>query len=201
LLPGVVENLLVLVKIFITANHQGCDGSVGHSPAVDYLFTSLPQGGSDEFPCNDCRQAKDVIKQLKKRITNKNAAIQILALTVSVNFKCEETVNQGLAARNLLGCVFAVSGCMHACGTLLRVFLQCGMLRIHSFYHTQNGLLWLQVFETLVKNCGDSVHQQIAEKDVLHEMVKIVKKKVSTVIVFYQVPVYYFLSSLCQDCS
>jgi hypothetical protein len=28
-----------------------------------------------------------------------------------------------------------------------------------------------------VKNCGDSVHQQIAEKDVLHEMVKIVKKK------------------------
>lgn len=69
------------------------------------------------------------------------------------------------------------------------------------FYHTQNGLLWLQVFETLVKNCGDSVHQQIAEKDVLHEMVKIVKKKVSTVIVFYQVPVYYFLSSLCQDCS
>jgi hypothetical protein len=29
--------------------HQGCDGSVGHSPAVDYLFTSLPQGGSDEF--------------------------------------------------------------------------------------------------------------------------------------------------------
>jgi hypothetical protein len=60
---------------------------------------------------------------------------------------------------------------------------------------------WLQVFETLVKNCGDSVHQQIAEKDVLHEMVKIVKKKVSTVIVFYQVPVYYFLSSLCQDCS
>ncbi len=93
--------------------HQGCDGSVGHSPAVDYLFTSLPQGGSDEFQCNDCRQAKDVIKQLKKRITNKNAAIQILALTVSVNFKCEETVNQGLAARNLLGCVFAVSGCMH----------------------------------------------------------------------------------------
>jgi hypothetical protein len=62
---------------------------------------------------NDPGQAKDVIKQLKKRITNKNAAIQILALTVSVNFKCEETVNQGLAARNLLGCVFAVSGCMH----------------------------------------------------------------------------------------
>ncbi len=72
---------------------------------------------------------------------------------------------------------------------------------MHPFYHTQNGLLWLQVFETLVKNCGDSVHQQIAEKDVLHEMVKIVKKKVSTVIVFYQVSVYYFLSSLCQDCS
>jgi hypothetical protein len=67
---------------------------------------------------NDPRQAKDVIKQLKKRITNKNATIQILALTV---------------------------------------------------------------FETIMKNCGESVHQQVAEKDVLREMVKIVKKKVSLV--------------------
>jgi hypothetical protein len=63
---------------------------------------------------NDPGQAKDVIKQLKKRITNKNATIQILALTV---------------------------------------------------------------FETIMKNCGESVHQQVAEKDVLREMVKIVKKK------------------------
>jgi hypothetical protein len=34
-----------------------------------------------------------------------------------------------------------------------------------------------QVFETIMKNCGESVHQQVAEKDVLREMVKIVKKK------------------------
>jgi hypothetical protein len=38
-----------------------------------------------------------------------------------------------------------------------------------------------QVFETIMKNCGESVHQQVAEKDVLREMVKIVKKKVSLV--------------------
>jgi hypothetical protein len=43
------------------------------------------------------------------------------------------------------------------------------------------GDLSPQVFETIMKNCGESVHQQVAEKDVLREMVKIVKKKVSLV--------------------
>ncbi|XP_002978179.2 TOM1-like protein 4 [Selaginella moellendorffii] len=38
-------------------------------------------------------------------------------------------------------------------------------------------LLALTVLETIVKNCGVAVHQQVAEKDVLHEMVKIVKRK------------------------
>ncbi|KAL3675145.1 hypothetical protein R1sor_025093 [Riccia sorocarpa] len=38
-------------------------------------------------------------------------------------------------------------------------------------------LLALTVLETLIKNCGEVVHQQVAEKDVLHEMTKIVKKK------------------------
>eukprot|EP00249_Psilotum_nudum_P024560 c29219_g1_i2 orf=212-2317(-) len=37
--------------------------------------------------------------------------------------------------------------------------------------------LTLMVLETIVKNCGDVVHQQVAERDVLHEMVKIVKKQ------------------------
>lgn len=38
-------------------------------------------------------------------------------------------------------------------------------------------LLALTLLETLIKNCGDVVHMHVAEKDVLHEMVKIVKKK------------------------
>ncbi|KAM7490412.1 hypothetical protein LguiA_033333 [Lonicera macranthoides] len=39
-------------------------------------------------------------------------------------------------------------------------------------------LLALTLLETLVKNCGDIVHMYVAETDVLHEMVKIVRKKV-----------------------
>ncbi|XP_043815280.1 TOM1-like protein 6 isoform X3 [Manihot esculenta] len=38
-------------------------------------------------------------------------------------------------------------------------------------------LLALTLLETMVKNCGDFVHYQIAEKNILGEMVKIVRKK------------------------
>ncbi|XP_072978731.1 TOM1-like protein 9 isoform X2 [Typha angustifolia] len=38
-------------------------------------------------------------------------------------------------------------------------------------------LLALALLETVIKNCGDIVHMHVAERDVLHEMVKIVKKK------------------------
>ncbi|KAG5550715.1 hypothetical protein RHGRI_015615 [Rhododendron griersonianum] len=38
-------------------------------------------------------------------------------------------------------------------------------------------LLALTLLETMVKNCGHDVHLQIADKDILKEMIKIVKKK------------------------
>ncbi|XWS70334.1 hypothetical protein CRYUN_Cryun03dG0039100 [Craigia yunnanensis] len=38
-------------------------------------------------------------------------------------------------------------------------------------------LLALALLETIIKNCGDIVHMHVAERDVLHEMVKIVKKR------------------------
>ncbi|KAA8525285.1 hypothetical protein F0562_007140 [Nyssa sinensis] len=38
-------------------------------------------------------------------------------------------------------------------------------------------LLALTLLETIVKNCGHIVHMHVAEKDLLHDMVKIVKKK------------------------
>ncbi|KAJ8751873.1 hypothetical protein K2173_026074 [Erythroxylum novogranatense] len=38
-------------------------------------------------------------------------------------------------------------------------------------------LLALTLLETIIKNCGDIVHMHVAEKDLLHDMIKIVKKK------------------------
>ncbi|CAN8229655.1 unnamed protein product [Cochlearia groenlandica] len=41
----------------------------------------------------------------------------------------------------------------------------------------KSQLLALTLLETIVKNCGDMIHMHVAEKGVIHEMVRIVKKK------------------------
>ncbi|KAF8388968.1 hypothetical protein HHK36_025652 [Tetracentron sinense] len=38
-------------------------------------------------------------------------------------------------------------------------------------------LLALTLLETMIKNCGDIVHMHVAERKILHEMLKIIKKK------------------------
>ncbi|CAH2054480.1 unnamed protein product [Thlaspi arvense] len=38
-------------------------------------------------------------------------------------------------------------------------------------------LLALTLLETIINNCGDLIHMQVAEKDILHKMVKMVKRK------------------------
>lgn len=52
-----------------------------------------------------------------------------------------------------------------------------GLKRRLSSKNPKVQLLALTLLETVIKNCGDIVHMQVAEKDILHEMVKIVKKK------------------------
>ncbi|XP_039010677.1 TOM1-like protein 6 [Hibiscus syriacus] len=48
----------------------------------------------------------------------------------------------------------------------------------HRNYKVQ--LLALTLLETMVKNCGDFVHYQIDEREVLRDMIKMVKKKADT---------------------
>ncbi|XP_019417346.1 PREDICTED: target of Myb protein 1-like isoform X1 [Lupinus angustifolius] len=43
--------------------------------------------------------------------------------------------------------------------------------------NSKTQLLALILLETIVKNCGDIVHMHVAERDVIQEMVRIVKKK------------------------
>jgi hypothetical protein len=44
---------------------------------------------------------------------------------------------------------------------------------------SESSEICLQLLETLIKNCGDHVHFQVVERNILEEMIKIVKKKVT----------------------
>ena len=92
------------------------------------------------------RQAKEVIKALKKRLQHKNANVQFLALTVCFSAWCTKQ-----------------SYCVHP--------YECSEIAF-------------QLLETLIKNCGDHVHVQVIERNILEEMMKIVKKKVSSLCCF-----------------
>ncbi|OMO72564.1 VHS domain-containing protein [Corchorus capsularis] len=52
-----------------------------------------------------------------------------------------------------------------------------GMKKKLGSKNSKVQLLELTLLETIIKNCGDIVHMHVAERDVLHEVVKIVKKK------------------------
>jgi hypothetical protein len=45
-------------------------------------------------------------------------------------------------------------------------------------HYLSDNISLFQLLETVIKNCGDILHMHVAERDILHEMVKIVKKKV-----------------------
>ncbi|KAG8075678.1 hypothetical protein GUJ93_ZPchr0006g42294 [Zizania palustris] len=74
--------------------------------------------------------------------------------------------------RNLLNLVFY---------NLIQQFVESLIIlkNEHPNKHVVNyGIYYIfQLLETLIKNCGDFVHMHVAERDILHEMVKIVKKK------------------------
>ncbi|KAK6161841.1 hypothetical protein DH2020_001682 [Rehmannia glutinosa] len=97
-------------------------------------------------------QAKDVVRGIKKRLGSKNPKVQLLALTARPRREALVPVPHSLPDKEFY------SGA--------RQFAQAHRCRAPD-----------QLLETIVKNCGDIVHMHVAEKDLPHEMVKIVRKK------------------------
>lgn len=62
--------------------------------------------------------------------------------------------------------------------SLLQIMLEIGDHISLTLYWVKELFYLFQLLETMIKNCGDIVHLQVAERDILHEMVKIVKKRV-----------------------
>lgn len=58
------------------------------------------------------------------------------------------------------------------------VWTFAGRVAKKIYYLSDNNISVFQLLETVIKNCGDILHMHVAERDILHEMVKIVKKKV-----------------------
>lgn len=65
------------------------------------------------------------------------------------------------------------------CSLRIMVFSLLGLPNRKLTCHALNlNFTILQLLEAIVKNCGDIVHMHVAEKGLLHQMVKMVKKKV-----------------------
>ncbi|MQL70557.1 hypothetical protein Taro_002873 [Colocasia esculenta] len=137
-------------------------------------------------------QAKDAMKILKKRLGSKNPKIQLLALFVSTiimqfsqsTFEC---TSAPISLENVSSSYNMANPAM---------WMPCptdssAVLKSFPIFHNI-----LNVLEALSKNCGENVFAQIVERDILHEMVKIVKKKFYPTSLLYNVYQVFLLLTI-----
>lgn len=131
------------------------------------------------------RLVKDIVRSVKKRLLQKNPKIHLLTLTVlfhEINLLIAHVFSR--VELNYLFHYYQHSYYLAPLDLFLkfRIFWNLDLYFTFLFqlfiYVFMMFYVFLQLLETMVKNCGDYVHFQIADRNVLQEMVKIVKKKV-----------------------